>query len=228
MISSTYYIYMLPAILIMGLAQWYVTSSYGKWSRVANQRGLTGAEAVQRLIRAGGLHDIKVQQIGGNLTDHYDPRNRVLRLSPGVAQNASVASLAIAAHELGHAMQDRDGYFLLRLRAAMVPMVNIGSTLGWILIFAGLIFNFIGISWLGLAFFSGSFFFALATLPVELNASARARQLLADAGMIVDDRERSGISRVLNAAAMTYVAALFAAVIQLMYYASMVSGRRRR
>lgn len=228
MISSSYYIYMLPAILLMALAQWYVNSSYRKWGRVANQRGLTGADAVQRLMRSAGLHGIDVQQIGGNLTDHYDPRSKVLRLSSGVAQNASVASLAIAAHELGHAMQDRDGYFPLRLRAGLVPLANIGSRLAWIFILAGLILNLTGVSWLGIAFFTGSVFFSLATLPVELNASARARQLLADAGMMVDDQERGGINRVLNAAALTYVAALFAAVMQLLYYVSLVSGRRRR
>lgn len=228
MISSSYYIYMLPVIILTMLAQRYVSSSYNKWGRVANQRGLTGADAVQRLIRSAGLQGVSVQQIGGKLSDHYDPRSKTLRLSAGVAQNASVASLAIAAHELGHAMQDSDGYFPLRLRAGLVPLANIGSRLAWIFIIAGLILNLTGISWLGIAFFTGSVFFSLATLPVELNASARARRLLTDAGMMANEQERRGISQVLNAAALTYVAALFGAVMQLLYYVSLVSGRRRR
>jgi Zn-dependent membrane protease YugP len=227
--NSSYLIFMLPAFILMMLAQWYVSSTYGRWSKIANRSGLSGAEVARRLIERGGL-DVSVEEVRGNLTDHYDPREKVLRLSPGVAQTASVASAAIAAHELGHAMQDREDYFPLRLRAALVPAVNIGSFLGWILLMIGIFLNAAGLAWLGVFVFAGGAVFALATLPVELNASARARQLLNTAGIITDEQERGGVNNVLNAAALTYVAALFTAVLQLLYFASIVlgmGGRRR-
>jgi hypothetical protein len=162
------------------------------------------------------------------LTDNYDPRKKVLSLSPAVYQGDSVASVAIAAHELGHALQDREGYFPLRLRSMLVPAVNIGSTLGWILIMIGLVLNLIGIAWLGVFAFSGGALFALATLPVELNASARAKELLSSSGIILSPEEKKGVNSVLNAAALTYVAALFTAVMQLLYWVSIVGGGRRR
>ncbi|MCC6957865.1 MAG: zinc metallopeptidase, partial [Anaerolineales bacterium] len=191
---------------------------------------LTGAEAAQRLISAGGLYGVRIEGVQGNLTDHYDPREKVLRLSSGVYNSSSVAALAIAAHELGHAMQDKEGYFPLRLRAAMVPAVNIGSYLGWILIVLGILIQATQIAWLGVLVFSLGALFALATLPVELNASARARQLLVTSGIISGDDEQRGVNNVLNAAAMTYVAALITAVLQLLYWVSVVigmGGRRR-
>jgi Zn-dependent membrane protease YugP len=218
---------MIPAIILMLITQFYVSSAYKKWSQVPNRRGLTGLEAAQRLLRTAGLHGIAIERAGGNLTDHYDPRKKVLRLSDGVANSASVASLAIAAHELGHAMQDMEDYFPLRLRAALVPAVNIGSYLGWILIFLGLILNFIEVSYLGLIIFSGGAIFALATLPVELNASRRAKAMLTTSGLIVEDQEKRGVNKVLNAAALTYVAALVTAIMQLLYWAFRIFGRRR-
>ncbi|MEX1246851.1 MAG: zinc metallopeptidase [Anaerolineales bacterium] len=228
--NSTYLIFMVPAFIVMMLAQWYVSSSYSRWSRIPNKSGLSGAEVAQRLIERGGLHEVDIQQAPGNLTDHYDPRKKVLRLSASVAQSTSVAAVAIAAHELGHAMQDREDYFPLRLRAALVPAVNVGSYLGWILLIIGIMLQATTLAWLGVAVFAGGAVFALATLPVEFNASARARQLLTSAGIITDERERGGVSTVLNAAALTYVAALFAAIMQLLYYVLLVmgmSGRRR-
>lgn len=222
-----YYVYMIPAFILMLITQWYVSSAYKKWSRIPNQRRISGSEAVRRLMSSAGLHDIRVEQVSGRLTDHYDPRKKILRLSPNVAQDASVASLAIAAHELGHAQQDQEDYFLLRLRAAMVPAVNIGSYLGWILILLGLLFNLLDLAYLGLIVFSGGAIFALATLPVELNASTRARQMLTDSGLIYTEEEQRGMSRVLNAAALTYVAGLVTAIMQLLYFASLITGRRR-
>jgi Zn-dependent membrane protease YugP len=213
----------------MLITQSYVNGAYKKWSKVAVGSGLTGAQAAQRLISTGGL-DVSVDGIRGRLSDNYDPRRKVLHLSEGVYNGSSVAALAIAAHELGHAMQDRDGYFPLRLRAAMVPAVNIGSYLGWILIFLGLLIRQTNIAWLGVLVFSGGALFALATLPVELNASARAKQLLTNTGLIVGDNERRGVNHVLNAAALTYVAGLITAVMQLLYFVSLVGGMggRRR
>jgi len=228
--DPTYLIFMLPAFILMMAVQMYVKSAYNKWSRVQTRSHMTGAQAAERLIQRGGLYDVTVQPVGGNLTDNYNPRTKVLNLSQGVYQGNSVAALAVAAHELGHAMQDKEGYFPLRLRAAMVPAVNIGSYLGWILIIIGVLLRMTGLAWVGVLVFATGALFALATLPVELNASARARRLLHDAGLIVGDDEMSGVSNVLNAAALTYVAALITAVLQLLYWASMVfgmGGRRR-
>jgi Zn-dependent membrane protease YugP len=225
-----YLMFMLPAMILMAGVQWYVSSAYKKWNQKPVRSGLTGAQAAQRLISRGGLYDVKIEGIRGNLTDHYDPRNKVLALSQGVHQNSSVASLAITAHELGHAMQDKEGYAPLRLRAALIPAVNIGSYLGWILIFLGMLLRFTELAWLGIIVFSGGALFALATIPVELNASARAKRLLTETGLVMGEEEQQGVNKVLNAAALTYVAALATAVLQLLYFASMVigmGGRRR-
>lgn len=222
-----YLFYMIPAFILMAITSWYVKSAYKKWSQVRARSGLTGAQATQRLIAAGGLYDVRVEAIAGDMTDHYDPRNKVLRLSQGVANVPSVAALAIAAHELGHAMQDAENYFPLRLRAALVPAVNIGSNLGWILILLGLFLGFTQLAWVGVIAFSAGTVFALATLPVEFDASARAKRLLADSGIISGPDEMNGVNNVLNAAALTYVAGLVTAVLQLLYYVSLVSGRSR-
>lgn len=234
--NPTYLLFMAPAFILMMLTSWYVKSAYKKWSKVPSSSRLTGAQVAQRLIKSSayvtseggrGLLDIRIQGIGGNLSDHYDPRTKTLRLSQGVANSASVAAVAVAAHELGHAMQDAEDYLPLRFRAALVPAVNIGSWLGWILIMIGLFLNMTNLAWLGVLIFSGGAVFALATLPVELNASARAKQLLAENGIIQGERERRGVNNVLNAAALTYVASLVTAVLQLLYFASLLTGRRR-
>jgi Zn-dependent membrane protease YugP len=228
--NSSYLLFMIPAMILMLVVQLYVRSAYKKWSNVAAQSQVSGAQAAQRLIQTGGLYNVRVEGVQGKLSDHYDPRSKVLRLSQDVYQGSSVASLAIAAHELGHAMQDKEGYFPLRLRAAIIPAVNIGSYLGWILIILGLFMNWVGVSWLGVIVFSGGALFALATLPVELNASARAKRLLVQSGLIVGQEEMSGVTKVLNAAALTYVAALVTAVLQLMSWVMLVlgmGGRRR-
>jgi len=223
---------------LMAATSWYVKAAYKKWSQVRAQSGLTGAQAAQRLISSAsyataegqGLRDVRILGIGGNLTDHYDPRDKTLKLSPGVANTPSVAAVAIAAHELGHAMQDSEGYLPMRMRSALVPAVNIGSNLGWILIIAGLLLKFTTLAWLGVIAFSAGAVFALFTLPVEFNASARAKRMLAESGIIRDENEQRGVNNVLNAAALTYVAGLVTAVLQLLYYVSLVGGlggRRR-
>lgn len=217
---------LLPAVILGGLTSWYVRASYEKWSRVPAQSRLTGAQAAQRLISAGGLYGVQIQTIAGDLTDNYDPRNKVLSLSQGVSNAPSVAALAIAAHELGHAMQDADGYVPLRFRSAIVPAVHIGSNFGWILIIAGLLLHFQALAWFGVMVFALGSVFALATLPVEFDASARAKRLLWESGLIIGEEERSGVNAVLNAAALTYVAALITSVLQLLYYVNMVRGRR--
>ncbi len=225
--DPNYLIFMIPAFLLMALTSWYVRSSYEKWSRIAANSGLTGAQAAQRLISASGLYGVQIQPIPGQMTDHYDPRTKVLNLSQGVANGASVASLAIAAHELGHAMQDAQDYFPLRFRSALVPAVNIGSNLGWIMILIGLFLQITQLAWLGVMVFALGAVFALATLPVELDASARAKRMLFDSGIIVGAEEQRGVNTVLNAAALTYVAALVTALLQVLYYANLVRGRRR-
>jgi len=228
--NPTYLLFMAPAFLLMMFTSWYVKHAYNKWSKVAARSRLTGAQAAQRLISSGNLYGVQIQGVAGNLSDHYDPRNKTLYLSQGVANAASVASVAIAAHELGHALQDADEYLPLRFRAALVPAVNIGSNLGWILIMLGLFLNWVNVAWLGVLVFSGGAVFALATLPVELNASARAKQLLVDSGIIQGADEQRGVNNVLNAAALTYVAGLVTAILQLLYYVSLISGlggRRR-
>jgi Zn-dependent membrane protease YugP len=232
--NPQYLLFMAPAFLLMLITSWYVKSTYNKWSWIPARSRLSGTEAAQRLIARSGLYGIQVQPVAGNLTDNYDPRTKILHLSQGVAHNASVASLAVAAHELGHAQQDAEGYFPLRFRSALVPMVNIGSYLGWILVMVGLFLSYAGmalginIAWLGVVVFSGGAVFALATLPVELNASARARRLLTDTGIISGPEEQRGVNSVLNAAALTYVAALATALLQLLYYITLIGGLGRR
>jgi Zn-dependent membrane protease YugP len=236
-----YLIFMIPAFILMGITSWYVKHAYNKWSQVRTNSGLTGAQAAQQLISrsvysgvegSAELRNVRVLGIGGDLTDHYNPQDKSLYLSPGVANSPSVASVAIAAHELGHALQDAEGYVPLRLRAALVPAVSIGSNLGWILIMVGLFLRStnlgLSIAWLGILFFAGGAVFALATLPVEFNASARAKQLLAQSGIIRTEEETRGVNQVLNAAALTYVAGLVTAVLQLLYYVLLVGGGRRR
>ena len=230
-LSNSYFVFMIPAFLIVMLAQWYVNSTYRKWSQVQNYMGISGQEAARRLLQFGGLPGIEITQTPGQLTDHYDPRKKTLSLSAGVAQGQSVASVAIAAHEIGHAVQDKVGYAPLRVRAALVPAVSLSSSMGWILIFIGLILqSALGtqIAWIGVAIFALGAVFALATLPVELNASARAQRLLAESGLVHTEAERDGVHAVLRAAAWTYVAGLAAAILQLLYYVTLVGGGRRR
>ena len=226
--NPTYLLFMAPAFLLMLLTSWYVKSAYSKWSRVPARSRLTGAQAAQRLISNGGLYGVQIQGIPGEMTDHYDPRDKVLRLSQGVGNGASVASLAIAAHELGHAMQDAEEYFPLRFRAALVPAVQIGSNLGWIMLMLGLFLNWVNVAWLGVLVFSAGAVFSLATLPVEFNASARAKRLLAETGIIQGEDEQRGVNAVLNAAALTYVAGAATALLQLLYYVFLVGGVGRR
>lgn len=223
-----YLCFMLPALALMGFASWYVRHAYNKWSQVRATSGLTGSQAAQRLISTGNLYGVQVAGTRGQLTDHYDPRNKTLFLSEGVAQSPSVAAVAISAHELGHALQDAEDYFPMRIRAMLVPAVNIGSNLGWILIMIGLVLQQINIAWIGVAVFSAGALFALATLPVEFNASARAKELLAATGIVQTEEERRGVNQVLNAAALTYVAGLITAIMQLLYYVFLVGGLGRR
>ena len=222
-----YMIFMIPAFLLMALASGYVSSAYKKWSNVRATSGLTGAQAANRLISTGNLYGVQVAGTQGQLSDHYDPRNKTLFLSQSVYGSPSVAAVAVAAHELGHAMQDAEDYFPMRIRSALVPAVNIGSNLGWILIMLGLFLRITNLAWAGVLVFSAGALFALATLPVEFNASSRAKELLYATGIIQTEEERRGVNQVLNAAALTYVAGLVTAVLQLLYFVFLIGGRRR-
>ncbi len=226
--NINYILYMLPAILLCLVIQLYVNASFNRWSKVRNQSGLTGVQVAQRLSQKIGLYGLKLKGAPGRLSDHYDPRNNSLSLSRDIAQGSTVAALAITAHEMGHAQQDQENYLPMRLRSAMVPAVNIGTTVGWIFILIGLLLEFSGLAWLGIFAFSAGAIFSIATLPVELNASKRARKMLKDNGLIATQKEQKGINQVLNAAALTYVAAIASSVMQLLYFVSLVGGGRRR
>ncbi len=222
-----YFIFMLPALAFALYAQWKVRSAYSKYSQVPNERGISGYQAAQELLRANGLYHVTIEGTPGELSDHYDPRGKVLRLSPGVANSRSVAALGIVAHEVGHAQQDAQAYAPLRLRSALVPAVNIGSSLGVWLFILGMILNFSGLAWLGVLMFSAAVVFTLITLPVELNASSRAMKMLRDYGLL-GRHDLQGARAVLNAAALTYVAALAQALAQLLYFVFILTGGRRR
>lgn len=224
-----YLIMVMPAILLGIYAQYKVTSAYKKYLSVGNFSRLTGLDAARRLLQGAGLSHIMVEGVPGQLTDHYDPKSKTLRLSDGVARSASVASMAIVAHEVGHAVQDEQGYAPLRLRGFIVPGVKIGAWLGPLLFLIG--FFLIGsepLAWLGVILYGSVALFALATLPTEFNASSRAIALLTSSGMIVEREEEKGARAVLNAAALTYVAVTFQALAQMLYYVTLLTGGRRR
>jgi len=226
--NFNYILYMLPAILLSLVIQLYVNASYNRWGKVQNQSGLTGAQVAQRLAERNGFYDLTFKGTPGRLTDHYDPRSNSLSLSRDVAQRPTIAAMAITAHEMGHAQQDKDDYLLMRIRSAMVPAVNIGTSVGWIFILVGLLLEVSGLAWVGVFAFSAGAIFAIATLPVEMNASKRARKMLKESGLITTKSEEQGVNQVLNAAALTYVAAIATSVMQLLYFASLVGGSGRR
>jgi len=222
-----YYVFALPGLLLALYAQWRVKSAYSTYLRVPNALRLPGVRAAEILLRQAGLA-VNIEGTPGTLTDHYDPRKNVLRLSQEVATTPSVAAVAIVAHEVGHAEQQAQAYSLLRLRSGLVPVVNITSWLAPLLFFTGLFLNITQLAEVGLIFFSGAVVFALVTLPVELDASRRALRLLQSSGLVAEARDLQGARAVLSAAALTYVAALAQAILTMLYYASLLSGRRRR
>ncbi len=220
-----YILISLPAILLGLWAQAKVRSAFEKYSRVPSARGLTGAQVARFILDSFGLQHVQVEAVQGFLTDHYDPQRKVLRLSPDVYRSPSLAAIGVAAHEAGHALQDAERYAPLALRSAMVPSVQIGSWLGPILFLVGLFINFTGLAWLGLLLFASTTVFALVTLPVEFDASKRAKQILVSQG-ILSPQELRGVDAVLDAAALTYVAAALQAIASLLYYAFLLLGRR--
>ena len=208
------YLILIPAILISAWAQFKVSSTFNKYSTVRSINGYTGAQVARILLNDAGLQEVEIQQVPGRLSDHYDPRAKVLRLSSDVYGSTSVASIGVAAHEVGHAIQDKESYSALVFRNAIVPVVNFSSSLSWILFFIGILLSYSILVTIGIILFSVVVLFQLVTLPVEFNASSRALKLLEARGILYD-KEVNGARNVLSAAALTYVAATLMAVLQL-------------
>lgn len=208
------FILLIPALLLALYAQFLVKSTFAKYSKVPASSGLTGAEVAENLLRDGGLSQVEIEEVPGALTDHYDPRSKILRLSPPISRSKSVAALGIAAHEVGHALQHKEAMGIFQIRQSIVPVANLGSNLAFPLFFIGLIFSAKSLMDIGILLFSGAVLFQLVTLPVEFNASSRALALLQNRGYLAET-EVTHARKVLNAAALTYVAATAMAVLQL-------------
>jgi Zn-dependent membrane protease YugP len=222
-----WFLFSIPALLLMLWAQAKTRSAYSKYSEIRNMHGITGWEVARRILDSNGLRDVQIEEVPGELSDHYDPTTRVLRLSSGVARVPSVAAMGIAAHEVGHAIQHSTGYVPLRARAGFVPVVNVGSTIGYLAIMGGFMLQATGLVWLGIALFSFGALFALITLPVEFDASNRAMAALQSNGLVTQV-EYDGARAVLNAAAWTYVAGFLQAFSQLLYFVFAALGMSRR
>jgi len=223
------YILVLIGAIISAIASANVSGTFKRFSGVSNSRRMTAQEAADRILRGAGIYDVRIERIRGNLTDHYSPNEKVLRLSDSVYGSTSVAAIGVAAHECGHAIQHAHGYGALKLRSAAVPVANIGSRLSWPVILLGLLLGSVDLARAGVFLFTFVVFFQLITLPVEFNASGRAMRILEETGML-SGAELSGAAKVLRAAALTYVAALFSSVLQLLRLFLLVqrSDRRRR
>lgn len=227
-IDPTYLLFMLPGVALGIWAQFKVKSTFGHYGQIRPQSGLSGAEAATELLHRKGISDVRVEEVQGFLSDHYDPSARALRLSPDVYHGRSLSALGVAAHEAGHAIQHSVGYRPLSFRSLIVKPAMIGSNLGNIMLVVGFFMQSLNLVWLGIALFSFGVLFTLVTLPVEFNASSRAVAALEQTGMIRGAQEVSGTRAVLNAAALTYVAGAITAVLQLLYFlfrAGLLGGR---
>ena len=224
---GTYMLFALPALLLGMWAQYKVKNAYEKFARVPMRNGMTGAEIARHILDNKGLQDVRVEETSGMLTDHYDPRSRILKLSSGVFRSNSVSAAGVAAHEAGHAIQHKEKYGPLNLRSIMVPSVQMGSWLGPILFFIGIFMSSDTLALAGLLFFAATAIFALVTVPVELDASKRAKAILASSGLAYST-EVTGVDQVLDAAALTYVAGAAQVISTLLYYVFILMGNRRR
>lgn len=224
--DSTYILVIIGAI-ISAIASWNVNSTFKKYSKVRNSRNITGRQAAEMILQSAGIYDVTIERISGNLTDHYSPNEKVLRLSDSVYNATSVAALGVAAHECGHAIQHQVDYGPLTLRSISVPVARFGSWLSWPLILLGIILGRMPMAELGIILFIGVVLFQLITLPVEFDASKRAIKIL-DGNGILGGEELTGAKKVLSAAAMTYVAALFTSILQLLRLVLIVQGNGRR
>lgn len=220
-----YLILVVPALLLAICAQVQVKTTYRKYSRVPNSRGMTGAYAAQAVLNFYGITDVRIERVSGNLTDHYDPRSKVIRLSDGVYNSSTVAAIGIACHEAGHAAQHAENYAPIKIRNAIIPVCNIGSTIGIPLALIGWIFSFSILIYVGLGLYAAVFIFQVATLPVEFNASRRAIKVIDETQLLRDD-EIGGAKKVLAAAAMTYVASMIVSLANLLRLLLRFSNRR--
>ncbi len=222
----TYILLMIPCILLSLFAQLKVNSAFNKYSKIRNSRNMTGVQAAEYLLRANGVTGVQIEHVSGRLSDHFDPRTNIIRLSDEVYNSSSIAAVGIACHEAGHAVQHAEGYLPNKIRSAILPIANFGSKLSWILIFLGLISSmFQPLLYIGIVFFSASVLFTIATLPVEFNASSRALACIRDNNLLTD-QEYKGAKSTLQAAAMTYVAAAATAVLQLLRLILLANRRR--
>lgn len=223
-IDPLYYLFAIPGLILSMIASMYVKSAFAKYSRIKSARGLTGAQAAYEMLLRSGVTDVKIEPVNGFLSDHYDPTSRTLRLSPDVFHSSSLAAIGVACHEAGHALQHASNYTWLGLRSSLVPVASFGSNFAYILFFLGMFINSTMLVNLGLILFTGAVAFTIVTLPVEWNASARAKVAMVDNG-IVTAAEREDAGTVLNAAFLTYVAAAVSAILTLLYY--ILRSRRR-
>jgi Zn-dependent membrane protease YugP len=217
---------LIPGILLGMIAQILMQSTYTKYAAIKSAAGLTGYTAARRILDGAGLYHVQIEMIGGELSDHFDPRENVLRLSQGVYQSPSVAAIGVAAHECGHAIQYAESYLPMKVRGALVKTTNFSSSFSFLIVLVGMLFSIPEIAYVGIGLFLVVVFFQLVTLPVEFNASARALSVLR--GGILPEEEMEGVKKVLSAAALTYVAAFVNAVLQLLRLVSIVSGGRGR
>lgn len=221
------YVLIILAFLISALVSVKMNATFSKYSKVRSYCGMTGAQAAQRILSSAEIYDVRIEHVSGKLTDHYDPSNKVLRLSDAVYGNTSIAAIGVAAHECGHAVQHARNYVPLSVRSAIVPVANFGSQLSWPLFLAGLIFSFRPLLMIGILLFCAALLFQIVTLPVEFNASARALRMLDETG-IMGKQEIRGTKKVLRAAAMTYVAAVIGSLLQLLRLLILSGAFRRR
>jgi len=226
--DPTYLLFIVPALLLSLWASFRTKAAFNKYSRVRASRGLTGAQAARVMLDGAGIHDVQIRLTQGMLTGHYNPASKTLNLSEAVYASSSIAAVGVACHEAGHAIQHAEGYKPLWLRSALVPTANIGSSVGYLVMFFGLFLHAANMVLLGATLFSAVLLFQIVTLPVELDASARAKRLAFSNGIVLE-QERTGMSRVLNAAALTYVAAAVSTLMTLLYFllrAGLLGGRR--
>lgn len=225
----TYFVFIIPCILISAIASVKVNATFNKYSQITNSRNLTGAQAAQSVLNNNGVSGVTIERTAGNLTDHFDPRQNVIRLSDTVYDQTTVAAVGVAAHEAGHAVQHAKDYLPNKIRGAIIPMVNIGSSLGWVLIIIGLFLptQYSTVLKLGIILYSAAVVFTLVTLPVEFNASRRALNSI-KATQILDENEYEGAKKTLQAAAMTYVAAALTSIAQLARIIFIAGSRQNR
>jgi Zn-dependent membrane protease YugP len=225
--DPSYFLFALPALALSLWASWRTKATFNKFSQVRTMRGLTGAQAAQEMLRGAGISDVRVVPTSGFLSDHYNPTNKTLALSEATYASNSVAAVGVACHEAGHAIQHAQGYKPMWLRSILVPTASFGSPASYAVVLGGMLFHSANLVYLGALLFSAVLLFQIVTLPVEFDATARAKRLAVDTG-IVTSQERAGMDKVLNAAAMTYVAAVVSSLLTLLYYLLRASSMSRR